>query len=165
MKCIVKLVAPIAAIFAIWLFKVSEQQTTIEYDSIYADTVCTDTIELTRLTCEDTLFAMAEAFANVESRYNPKAVSPCGKYVGYLQIGRICVDEANRILGEKRYVYDDRYEREHSLAIFNIVQQHHNPTLDIDRAVDIWNKRCQKAYRDSVKAHYSYNLMEARYKS
>lgn len=49
------------------------------------------------------LDALYLAFALQESGMDASAVSPCGKYVGCLQISEIMVREANRVLGEERY--------------------------------------------------------------
>ena len=111
------------------------------------------------VTREDTINAMALAFAQQESQFNHTAVSPCGRWVGCLQLSEIMVREANRIVGFDCFNYDDRYDRQGSYAIFKIVQQHHNPNLEIDRAIDVWNPGCGSDYRSSVKKYYKYNLM------
>lgn len=103
----------------------------------------------------DTIFAMADAFAMQESRMIEDAVSPCGKYVGCLQISEIMVREANRVLGEELYTYDDRYDAGCSYGMFKAVMEHHNPTLNIDKAVDIWNGKAPKSYRENVKNYYT----------
>lgn len=103
----------------------------------------------------DTIFAMADAFAIQESRMTEDAVSPCGKYVGCLQISEIMVREANRVLGEELYSYSDRYDAGCSYGMFKAVMEHHNPTLNIDKAVDIWNEKATKLYRENVKNYYT----------
>lgn len=103
----------------------------------------------------DTIFAMADAFAMQESRMIEDAVSPCGKYVGCLQISEIMVREANRVLGEELYSYSDRYDAGCSYGMFKAVMEHHNPTLNIDKAVDIWNEKATETYRENVKNHYA----------
>jgi len=102
----------------------------------------------------DTIFAMADAFAMQESRMNADVVSPCGKYVGCLQISEIMVREANRVLGEELYSYSDRYNAGCSYGMFKAVMEHHNPTLNIDKAVDIWNEKAPETYRENVKNYY-----------
>jgi len=111
------------------------------------------------LTREDTINAMALAFAKQESNFNHTAVSPCGRWVGCLQLSEIMVREANRIVGFDCFNYDDRYDRQGSYAIFKIVQERHNPNLEIDRAIDVWNPGCGSDYRGSVKKYFKYNLM------
>lgn len=102
----------------------------------------------------DTIFAMADAFAMQESRMTETATSPCGTYVGCLQISPVMVREANRVLGEELYSYDDRYDSGCSYGMFKAVMEHHNPTLNLDRAVDIWNKKAPESYRENVKNYY-----------
>lgn len=106
----------------------------------------------------DTLTAMFDAFCQQESNGNTLAVSPCGRYAGCLQISKIMVREANRVIGDSIYTYEDRYDEGCSFGMFMAVQNHHNPTLDIDKAVDIWNKRCPDTYRNNVKTYYAENL-------
>lgn len=106
----------------------------------------------------DSVELMAEAFAIQESRCTPDAVSPDGKYVGCLQISKIMVREANRLLGEDLYSYDDRYNQDYSVAMFKVVMEHRNPELSVDRAVDIWNKNCPASYRRNIH-HYYDSLM------
>lgn len=110
------------------------------------------------LTREDTINAMALAFVKQESNFNHTAVSPCGQWVGCLQLSEIMVREANCIVGFDCFNYNDRYDRQGSYAIFKIVQQHHNPNLEIDRAIDIWNRYCPLEYRNNVKKYFQHNL-------
>jgi hypothetical protein len=117
-----------------------------------------DTVVVARLSREDTINAMALAFAQQESGFNHKAVSPCGQWVGCLQISEIMVREANRIVGFDCFNYNDRYDRQGSYAIFRIIQEHKNPKLEIDRAIDVWNPGCGSDYRGSVKKYFEYNL-------
>lgn len=106
----------------------------------------------------DTLTAMFNAFVRQESNGNALAVSPCGRYVGCLQISEIMVREANRVIGEDIYTHDDRYDEGCSFGIFMAVQNHHNPDLDIDRAIEIWNPRRPEAYTSNIKTYYAENL-------
>lgn len=106
----------------------------------------------------DTIFAMADAFAIQESRMTEDAVSPCGKYVGCLQISEIMVREANRVLGEELYSYNDRYDAGCSYGMFKAVMEHHNPNLDIEKAINLWNEYAPQSYRDNVKAYFYANL-------
>lgn len=148
----------ICLVIAIVLFANTEKQEgeiLIEpEDSIVEDK---DTTILTR---QDTLYAMAKAFSIQESNQNPKAISPCGKYAGCLQMSKIMVLEVNRIIGEDAYNYEDRLSRYHSFEMFRIVMEHHNECLDIDRAVDIWNKGAPDSYRTNVKKYFSETLEE-----
>lgn len=80
------------------------------------------------------------SIAYVESKHDPSAVSANKTYVGYLQISKICVREANNILGYKKYTYDDRYDKDKSIEIFLVIQNHHNPKKDIALAIRLWNE-------------------------
>lgn len=102
----------------------------------------------------DSVELMAEAFAIQESQCTPDAVSPDGKYVGCLQISKIMVREANRLLGEDLYSYDDRYSQDYSVAMFKVVMEHRNPELSVDRAIELWNRYAPLSYRDNVHHHY-----------
>lgn len=106
----------------------------------------------------DTIFAMADAFAMQESRMTENAVSPCGKYVGCLQISEIMVREANRVLGEDLYSYNDRYDSDCSYGMFKAVMEYHNPNLDIEKAINLWNEHAPQSYRDNIKAYFYANL-------
>lgn len=101
----------------------------------------------------DTIIAMTDAFIRQESNGNDSAVSPCGKYVGCLQMGKIMVDEANR-LSDTNYSYEDRYSRKKSIEMFIIVMNHHNKNYDIDKAISVWNPRCPDTYRNNVTRYY-----------
>lgn len=122
--------------------------------------IISDTIYYIQPTKSDTISLMADAFSYVESRHNDNVVSSDGKYVGCLQISKICVREANRILKDSVFTYDDRYDKIMSYAIFEVLQLHYNPSLDIDKAIDIWNKNCHILYRNEVKEQYFNNLKE-----
>jgi hypothetical protein len=106
----------------------------------------------------DSVELMAEAFAIQESRCTPDAVSPDGLYVGCLQISKIMVREANRLLGEDLYSYDDRYNPDYSVAMFKVVMEHRNPELSVDRAIELWNEHAPLSYRQNVH-HYYDSLM------
>lgn len=84
--------------------------------------------------------ALIEAIAQVESNKNPKAVSPKGNYIGYLQISKGLVDGCNRILGKKKYTYKDRYDVEKSKEMFYIIQKRYNPNDDLVLAIKIWKE-------------------------
>ena len=128
--------------------------------SSFEEVVCVNSEEEPILTKDDTLKVMATAFAMQESKCTEKAVSSCGKYVGCLQISKIMTREANRLQKEKKYTYDDRYDKQLSLEIFSIIMKYHNEQLDINRAIDIWNRNCPDTYRDNVIENYNRLLQE-----
>ena len=82
---------------------------------------------------------LINAIAHVESKHNSKMVSKGGKHVGLLQISKITVDECNRIIGKKKYTYDDRYSAKKSEEMFMIIQSFYNKSNDIEKAIRLWN--------------------------
>lgn len=106
------------------------------------------------------------AIAQVESGGNPKAVSKSGTYVGLLQIAPICVRECNRIVGKNKFTYNDRYNKEKSIEMFIVFQEHHNPEGNMEKAIRLWNsgdKNCMKnkskteAYYRRIMSKYDFN--------
>lgn len=79
------------------------------------------------------------AIAHVESKHNEKMVSKGGKHIGILQMSKISVDECNRILGKKKYSYDDRYSAKKSEEMFLVLQSFHNKSNSLERAIRFWN--------------------------
>ena len=82
---------------------------------------------------------LIRAISLIESQHNEKVISKCGRYVGMLQISKITVDECNRILGEKRFTYNHRYDKKRSIEMFYIIQGYYNPDDNIEKAIRIWN--------------------------
>lgn len=99
-------------------------------------------------------YKLAHAFAVVESNDNPKAINRRENAVGLLQIRPIMVRQANMIVGEELYELSDREDSLVSLGIFHTVMSELNPSLDIDRAIEIWNPNASTEYRNLVKAIY-----------
>jgi|TARA_R110000744_G_scaffold98381_1_gene190067 hypothetical protein len=68
-----------------------------------------------------------DAVIYVESRGNDSAVGDNGKAVGCLQMHPIMVREVNRILAKydipTTYTLEDRYSREKSIEMFNIISE------------------------------------------
>ena len=97
---------------------------------------------------------LAHAFAKVESNDNPKAINHRENAVGLLQIRPIMIRQANMIVGEDLYELSDREDSLVSIAIFHTVMSELNPTLDVDKAIDIWNPNATQSYRNLIKAIY-----------
>lgn len=110
------------------------------------------------------------AIIQVESSGNPKAYNPNGDCVGVLQITKILVRETNNILKEKniqkKYTYEDRWDAEKSKEMFIIIQEHHNPEHNIEKAIKCWNcggfylknngwKNKSIGYYNKVMKHYN----------
>jgi len=85
--------------------------------------------------------AVMEAIIQVESEGNSRAV--CGNQVGAMQITPILVKECNQILKNRgshlRYTLADRLSTGKSKEMFLLIQSHHNPTNDIEKAIRSWN--------------------------
>lgn len=107
-----------------------------------------------------------KAISYVESRCNPKAVSSCGRWVGYLQISKGLVTGCNRILGYKKYTFNDRYDKDKSIEMFYIFQNKYNPTGDIELGIRMWNggpgysKKKTNAYYNKVMKKYKEIIKE-----
>ena len=50
------------------------------------------------------------------------------------------------LIGEDKYKLSDRYNRDSSIEIFNIVQNHYNPTHNIVKAIKLHNPNAGKWY-------------------
>ena len=82
---------------------------------------------------------LIEAISKAESGGNPRAISPGGTYVGYLQIGVGMVRKCNRIAGYKKYTLKDRRSKEKSIEMFLEFQGYHNKEANIEKAIRLWN--------------------------
>lgn len=103
--------------------------------------------------------ALVDAIERVESGGKHDAVGDSGRAVGCLQIHRITVDEANRILGRKAYAYADRRSRAKSREMFAVVTGQWRGASD-DVIARRWNggprgerKAATKRYWLKVKKH------------
>ena len=83
-----------------------------------------------------------DAIAIVESNNNPRAVGGGGS-VGLLQITPVLVKDCNKILAKqnksKRYSLNDRLNPEKSKEMFILIQEHYNPSHNIEKAIRLWN--------------------------
>ena len=109
--------------------------------------------EIYRLPTTWELFVNALIF--VESRGDVNAVGSKND-VGVLQITPVYVKEANRILGKNVYELEDRYSKEKSLEMFEIIQTYHNPKRDINKAIKLHNPRARKQYAYKIKEQMNY---------
>lgn len=100
----------------------------------------------------------------VESRFNTTAVNTNGDCVGIMQITPIVVKDCNEYLEmkgkNKKYTLQDRYNKEKSVEMFNLIQERYNPSRDIEKAIRIWNggcrysvKKTEKYYRNVIKEY------------
>ena len=78
------------------------------------------------------------AIMKTESNFDPTQVGKTKDY-GINQITPIFVAEANRIVGENRYTHQDAFDIQKSIEMFNIIQDKHNKTHSIDKAINLHN--------------------------
>lgn len=105
------------------------------------------------------------AIAIVESNNNPRAVGGGGS-VGLLQITPVLVKDVNKILAQqkssKRYTLADRLNPDKSKEMFVIIQEHYNPSHNVEKAIRLWNGgpsysvRGTQGYYNKVRRHLAY---------
>ena len=83
------------------------------------------------------------AIIQVESQGNAKAHNANGDCAGILQITPILVEQCNIWLKDqkssKRYTLKDRYDVEKSKEMFIMIQEHYNPSHNVEKAIRLWN--------------------------
>jgi len=108
-----------------------------------------------KIECLDTIQTPTEwelflqALIWVESRGNTKAIGK-GDCVGVLQLTKIYVMECNRLLGFKKYSYDDRFDSLKSIEMFTLIQSVYNPEKDINKAMFYHNKKAGIEYKNKI---------------
>jgi hypothetical protein len=103
---------------------------------------------------------LLDAIEQVESGGQADAIGDNGKAVGAYQIHKICVDDVNRILGEKIYTYSHRLNKAKSRQMCEIYIDHYGRNkTDLDKA-RIWNggprghkKKATLKYAQKIKKH------------
>ena len=75
----------------------------------------------------------------VESNNDPLAFNLREEAAGCLQIRPIMVREVNRLVGYEKYKYEDRWDKEKSIAMFIDYQNKVNPEWDAKIAARKWN--------------------------
>lgn len=98
---------------------------------------------------------MQLAIMKTESEFNELAVGKSEDW-GILQITPIYVKECNRILGEERFSHEDAFDAAKSVEMFEVMQNSHNPTHDIDRAISSHNPTATSAYLVKVRRNMNY---------
>ena len=85
---------------------------------------------------------LINALINVESADNDNAYRSCEGAAGALQIRRTMVRDVNRILrrqkSNQQYTYEDRWNRQKSIEMFNIYCNHYNLVTPEEKA-RCWN--------------------------
>ena len=83
------------------------------------------------------------AIIQVESRGNAKAHNANGDCIGILQITPILVKQCNiwlkNLKSSKRYTLKDRYDVGKSKEMFIMIQEHYNPSHNVEKAIRLWN--------------------------
>lgn len=98
---------------------------------------------------------MKLAIVKTESEFNPLAVGKSEDW-GIFQITPIYVKEVNRILGEEKYSHEDAFNPEKSMEMFTIMQNHHNPENDVDKAIASHNPTASSAYSIKVRKNMEF---------
>lgn len=98
---------------------------------------------------------MELAIYKTESEFNALAVGKAGDW-GLAQITPIYVEEVNRILGDARYTHEDAFNPQKTHEMLTIMQNHHNPLHDIDRAIASHNPTASSAYSVKVRRNMEW---------
>lgn len=94
---------------------------------------------------------LVHAICMVESGCDDNAKNKTSSACGRFQMLRVYVDEVNRIKGKRAYSYNDRLNPTKAREMFEIYQQHYNPSKDIDRAIVLHRGKKSKSYIKNVK--------------
>lgn len=89
------------------------------------------------------------ALIEVECERNPKAKSNKNA-IGPFQITSIYVKEVNRLYSTN-FTFEDAWDLEKSLTMFNLMNDHYNPAKDVDIAIKLHNPGAGKWYSDRIK--------------
>lgn len=106
------------------------------------------------------------ALKTAESSLKSDAIGDNGKAVGVLQLHKVYVDDANRIVGYKKYSYNDRYDVRKSEEMTRIVLTHYGKHYERktgkrctdevlarihNRGYSQWNDKLGERYWNKVK--------------
>lgn len=78
------------------------------------------------------------AVMSVESNFDSMAYNSKENAAGVLQIRPIMVREVNRLLGEDKYTLKDRWSKEKSIEMFNVIRSHTKNATD-QKIARNWN--------------------------
>ena len=111
---------------------------------------------------------LLHALKMAESGCKSDAIGDNGKAVGILQLHKVYVDDANRLVGYKKYAYSDRYSVQKSEEMTRIVLTHYGkgyerktgkPCTDEvlarihNRGYSQWHDRLGERYWNRVKKY------------
>lgn len=108
----------------------------------------------TSIVYKDDWDTFTEALIWVESKGDERAVGKKDD-IGILQITPILLRDCNRIVGYEKYYLNDRYDRDKSIEMFNIIQDHYNPQKDFHWALKLWNSGAPLSYHRKVMDKYN----------
>lgn len=91
------------------------------------------------------------AICEKESGHDDGARNPKSSASGRFQMLKMYVDDANRIIGENRYSYKDRFNPVKAREMFDIIQGFYNPKKDIGMAVRLHSGTNDKDYFKDIK--------------
>lgn len=89
------------------------------------------------------------ALVEVECERNPKARSNKNA-IGPFQITKIYVDEVNNLY-DTDFILEDAWDLDKALTMFEMMNDHYNPTRDIDKAIKLHNPGAGKWYGKRIK--------------
>lgn len=98
---------------------------------------------------------MEMAIIKTESEFNPLAVGKTND-IGLFQITPIYIKEINRIVGEEAFTHDDALDEGKSVTMFNLMQNKHNPTHDVDKAIKSHNPTASISYSIKVRKNMEF---------
>lgn len=103
------------------------------------------------------VFYLALTF--IESSWNPEALNPSSGALGLIQAmpEGSCgfVDEANRLLGYRKYDNSSRTDPDANREMFDIVNYYRNPNLDFDYAIQLHNPGADPSYSHNIMDKYN----------
>lgn len=167
---------------------ISEDIPPYEIDEYYEPTMVTDTsiddsgydtirCDVKSIRYETTTSAyrmgiepLINAMILVESEGNDSAYCRHEEAVGCLQIRPIMLAECNRILKLQKssisYNLLDRWSREKSIEIFNIINKHHNKNATYEEIARFWNGGPKWADKGATKKYWEnvYIKLDEQYK-
>jgi len=81
---------------------------------------------------------LLNAVMAVESNFDTMAYNEKENAAGVLQIRPIMVREVNRLLGENKYTLKDRWNKDKSIEMFNVIRSHTKNATD-EKIARNWN--------------------------
>jgi hypothetical protein len=99
-----------------------------------------------------------ESIIQIESSGREKVINKKEQAYGILQIRKQMIQEANNIVGHRKYRLKDALDRQKSIEIYYLVQKSRNPEYDLKKVCYIWNGvgKTSKIYFNRVQT----NLMK-----